>query len=826
MSLHEYRRKRDFDRTNEPGPDRAGGRGHRAIFVVQLHHASTRHFDFRLQLGDALKSWAVPKGPSFDPAVKRLAVEVEDHPVPYADFEGDIEEGYGKGHVDIFDKGVWTSPGDVEAQLAKGHLTFELFGERLKGGWHLVRSSKRERQPAWFLIKADDAFASDLEADDLLDGRMRASTKRAGKGRAAVRRSTKTSRLPRKQGSWNALARELDVLDGARDAAPSARFLAPQLTRLRDAPPQGDGWIHEVKWDGYRLTATVVDGRVAVWSRNGLFWNERVPEIVQAIEALGLSSARFDGELVAFDAKGRSDFNALQKTLAGEGQAPLAYVMFDMPYLLGKDLAYVPLIQRKALLERVLEHAPAQLRYSSHHAGDGPAVFDQAIAHQLEGIISKRAEGIYDPGGRDDWLKIKRLESDEFAVVGFTRAKGSRLALGSLLLAKPGEGKRWNYVGRVGTGFSDDLLRELGRDFARKGHETPPVPLDGVDPLLQGEQWVKPAVVAEVFFRGYSGGGLLRQASLKALRFDKSPDDLQTTDAAEDTPMIAITHPERLVYPGDGITKQKVVDYYRAVMDWILPPIVDRPLSIVRCPDGIDGAMFFQKHALSGLKRAGLTRIAEKKGGHAEYLYPQDAEGLIELVQFGAVEFHPWGAHIADPDRADRIVFDLDPGDGVAWGRVVEAARTVRSLLDALGLVSFVRTSGGKGLHVVVPLKPASDWDTVKLFARGFAEAMAGTQPMEFVATATKSLRKGKIYIDYLRNGRGATAIASYSLRARAGAPVATPLRWDELGKLRSGSDFDIHSMPKRLARLKSDPWSAIDEVGQSMDDVGRRFHR
>lgn len=824
MSLHHYQRKRDFDRTAEPDAERRARGGARAIFVVQLHHASHRHFDFRLQVGDVLRSWAVPKGPSFDPSVKRLAVEVEDHPVPYAGFEGEIEEGYGKGHVDIFDKGIWTSVGDVDAQLVKGHLAFELFGERLKGAWHLVRSGRKERQPAWFLIKVKDAYAADIEADNLLDAKMRESTRRAGV-RLSPPKSAKGASAPkRKRGEVSAIKKALAALKGVTSGTVPVDFLPPQLTRSREKPPAGEAWLHEVKWDGYRLVASVVDGRATVWSRNGLRWNDRVPEIVQAIEALGVDSARFDGELVALDNQGRSDFNALQKALSGESPVPLVYMVFDLPFLLGKILQDVPLTQRKALLERVLVGAPPQLRYSGHHVGDGQAVFDQALAHQLEGIVSKRAQGVYHPGTREDWFKIKRLDSDEFAVVGFTGAKGSRLSLGALLLARPEPKGRWRYVGRVGTGFSDELLRQLGRGFVKKGQDSPVVPLDGVDPALRDARWVKPTAVAEVFFRGYSGTGLLRQASLKALRLDKVPEDLQESDVPTPIAPVVITHPERLVYPDDGITKQDVVDYYRAVMDWVLPPMVDRPVSIVRCPDGIAGPAFFQKHALSGLSRVGLTPIAEKNGKQADYLYPGSPQGLIELVQFGAVEFHPWGSHIATPDEVDLLIFDLDPGDGVAWERVIQAARTVRSLLEQLDLTSFVRTSGGKGLHVVVPLKPTSDWDTAKTFAKGFAEAMAGTQPTEFVATSTKAVRRGKIYIDYLRNGRGATAIASYSLRARPGAPVATPLRWEELGKLRSGGAFDIRSIPKRLARLKNDPWAEMSQMSQSLDNVGRRL--
>lgn len=845
MSLHEYKRKRNFGRTREPAPE-GSARAGRAIFVVQLHHASRRHFDFRLQVGDTLRSWAVPKGPSYDPKVKRLAVEVEDHPVSYADFEGDIEEGYGKGHVDLFDRGVWATRGDAEAQLLKGHLVFELFGDRLKGSWHLVRSGRKERQPAWFLIKAEDAYARDIEADDLLDATMRESTHRAAKTaatRSAAARSTARSKAPPKarKVSAAALTKAATALDGSRKAKASGEFFAPQLARLRETPPQGDAWLHEVKWDGYRIVATMLKGKARLWSRNGLPWNDRLPEIVQALEALGLDSAHLDGELIALDSEGHSDFNALQRTLSGEAQAPLVYMLFDMPYLEGHDLSRVPLIERKALLQRLLAHAPSHLGFSSHTVGHGDDVFAMAMKQKLEGIIAKRVDGGYHGGRGDDWQKIKRLESDEFAVVGYTAAKGSRLAFGSLLLARPNKDGSWTYVGRVGTGFTDAMLRDLGDTLARGGTKKPGVRIENIDPMLRGALWVKPEVVAEVYFRGIGNKNLLRQPSLKTLRVDKSVDDLgdpekarasETTTAAvkkkastaRAVDAITITHPDRLVFPADELSKQDVVDYYKSVMVWLLPGIHDRPTSTIRCPGGIDSPCFFQKHVVAGLEYVGKAKLKEETGAQAVYLYPRDEAGVIELVQFGAVEFHPWGSHVDSPDRADRVVFDLDPGEDVAWSRVVAAARMTRGFLADLGLTSFVRTTGGKGLHVVVPLNPGAPWKEVKAFARGFAEALAALHPLEFVATSTKRFRQGKIYVDYLRNGRGATAVASYSLRSRPGAPVAMPLRWEELGKVRSGAAFDLRSTPKRLARLKKDPWDGIDTVKQSLDSVTRKL--
>ncbi|MGS1119204.1 DNA ligase D [Rhodanobacter sp. UC4436_H3] len=841
-NLRDYQRKRDFSKTREPADNAAGRRGSRAIFVVQLHHASRRHFDFRLQLGDVLKSWAVPKGPSYDPQVKRLAVEVEDHPLSYAGFEGDIEHGYGKGHVDQFDIGVWTTEGDAEAQLQKGHLRFELFGKRLKGGWHLVRSGRKERQPAWFLIKAKDAFAGDVEADDLLDAKMIRSTRAAATTpatRAAAKKSTarkkavpKGKKVPRLR-----LAKAAAALDGARPAPPGTEFFKPELARLRESPPPGEQWLHEVKWDGYRILAAIADGEVKLWSRNALAWNGRLPEIVQALESLGLHSARLDGELIALDARGHSDFNGLQATLSGEAQLPLVYMLFDLPYLEGSDLTRVPLLQRKALLQRLLAHAPKHLAFSSHAVGDGEGAFRTATEQQLEGIISKRVDSIYRAGRCDDWLKIKRQESDEFAVVGYTPPKGSRSGFGSLLLARPDPevSNGWIYVGRVGTGFSDEQLRQLSRTIADKSSKKPTVKLAAIDPLLRGAHWVEPKAVAEVYYRGIGNKNLLRQPSLKTMRTDKSATDLRDSDRAPSTRSasnrrrrgggmsaadITITHPDRVVYPEDGITKQEVADYYTRVMDWFLPGVVDRPTSVIRCPEGTGKACFFQKHMIAGLKHVGSARLKEESGRQASYIYPRDANSVIELVQFGVLEFHPWGATVKQPDLADRVVFDLDPGEDVAWDRVVAAARLVRKLLSQMGLESFLRTTGGKGLHVVLPLNPGCPWPQVKGFAQAFASSLAQAHPLEFIATASKARRGGLIYVDYLRNSRGATSVASYSLRARPGAPVAMPLRWTELGKLKSGHDFDVHSAPQRLARLRSDPWAGIGELRQDLDDV------
>lgn len=842
MSLRDYARKRQFDRTPEPRPEAPAGKAGRELFVVQLHHARRRHYDFRLQVGDVLKSWACPKGPSYDPKVKRLAVEVEDHPVSYAAFQGDIPDGYGAGHVDTFDSGVWTTAGDAEAQLQKGHLRFELFGQRLKGSWHLIRGHRQEKKPVWFLVKDEDAYMSKLEADDLLDANMVKSTRRAaGKSGGAKEVAEKLAHATRKPPPAIKRGRAASTawvakIAGARKRAAPKGFFKPELASLRESPPAGEQWLNEVKWDGYRILTSVSDGKVELWSRNALPWTDKLPEIRQAIEALGLRSAQLDGELIAI-ADGRADFNALQQTLSGERASPLIYVLFDLPYLDGYDLAGAPLIERKQALQRLLKHPPSSLAYSSHVVGGGEAAFESASANRLEGIMCKRADSPYRGGRGDDWIKVKRLESDEFAVVGYTAAKGSRKGFGSLLLARPAPGGEWSYVGRVGSGFSDEMLRELTRSLARAGSRTPSIKHAGEAP--RDAQWIAPSAVAEVFYRGIGNQGLLRQPSLKAMRPDKKPADLRSSDragkgkgkgkaakktCAEKTKAsadIAITHPDRVVYPADGITKQDIADYYRAVMKWFLPGVLHRPMSVIRWPGGIDKPSFFQKHIpTGGLAHVGSARLKEESGASAVYLFPEDADSIIELVQYNAIEFHPWGSLVDQPDCADRVVFDLDPGPDVAWSRVKSAARLMHKLLQQLGLESFLRTTGGKGLHLVLPLKPAAPWDEVKEFAHSFAQVLEAMHPLEFVSVASKAKRSGKIYVDYLRNGRGATAVASYSLRGRPGAPVAMPLRWSELARLKSGAQFNLHNTLARLKRQRQDPWEGIDKVKQSLKAV------
>lgn len=823
MGLKEYRRKRNFKQTPEPA--QGGDAQDERRFVVQLHHASHRHYDFRLEFGGVLKSWAVPKGPSFDPAVKRLAMEVEDHPISYADFEGDIPDGnYGAGHVDIFDRGTWSPIGSAAEGLRKGELKFVLHGSLLRGSWVLVRTRKQGKKQAWLLIKHRDEFAGDGEADDL----VKAADDRQARGTKTNKKAATTRQRAAAAQSQGPLAA------GMRRSLKQEPF-APELCRLAAEPPAGGEWLHEGKWDGYRLLATVVRGVVRLWSRNGLDWTGRLPELATAIRGLGLKSAALDGELVALSG-GRDDFNALQARLAGEGSAPLAYLLFDLLHEDGFSYRDIALRERKSRLEQLLSrHPDPLLRYSAHQVGRGKQVLAKALESGLEGIVSKRGDSSYRGKRSGDWVKVKGRPSDEFVVIGYTEPKGSREGIGALLLAES-SGGALEYVGRVGSGFDDETLRRLRRDLQRSRVQDAPATIERMaarDRKLA--LWVKPQQIAEVFHQGRGRQGLLRQASFKTIRKDKragetgpavktsdrkgSAGRASTTTRPEPT---TVTHPERIVYEEGGITKADVARYYDSVAEWLLPEIVGRPLSVLRCPDGVGKACFFQKHAGKGWGAHVKAISIREKSGRKDYISINDPLGLAELVQVNVLELHPWGATNTNVEVADRIVFDLDPHVSVAWKEVVAAARDVAQRLQEVGLTSFVRTSGGKGLHVVVPLSPAAPWTQAKAFAEAVAKTMADLHPDRYVAVAGEAKRKGRIFIDWLRNGRGATSVASYSLRARPSAGVAMPIAWRGLGRTQGGDCYTIHNAVEHLRRRTSDPWQTITTLRQSLPELNR----
>ena len=799
-ALREYRRKRDFKKSPEPAGARARGAAPRTggdpSFVVQLHHASHRHFDFRLEIDGTLRSWAIPKGPSLDPSQKRLAVQVEDHPLSYGSFEGDIPKGhYGAGHVDIWDEGTWTvEGGNAATQLKKGHLAFVLHGQRLKGRWSLVRTHLSGRQPQWLLLKtADEAQRKGDVADD----------------------------TPLK--AWAPETTPAPVQRGKRAAFP--KKIGLQLARLTGTAPAGADWDHEVKYDGYRILIYRNGKSIHVASRNGQDYTAKLPAVVKTAAMLPCKQCVLDAELIATDAKGRSSFDLLQKRLSEGG--PLDVVVFDLLYRDGHDLRDLPLQQRRENLQQLLPGATGILGLAAHIEGNGAEAFKFACKHGLEGIVSKSRDAPYREGRHGEWLKTKCSQSDEFVIVGYTQGKGSRKRLGSLLLARPAKKRHWAYVGRVGSGLGEAGIKQL---LGQLRASAKPVVLDQLPTRadLKGAQvtWVKPTVVVEVAYRAITSGGLLRQASLKGLRPDKPMADLKaeaeqpasaappaarkTKNKSQELQSVTFTHPDRVIFEKPRVTKADLGAFYTDIADLILPELVGRPLSLMRCPDGIDKACFFQKH-----RTPGMAASVKQRG--QEFLYIEDLDGLLALVQMNVIEFHPWGSTVEELERPDRLVLDLDPAEDVPWSKVVAAARRVRGMLEDLSLKSFVRTSGGKGLHVVLPLTPQADWGTAKEFTHAIARTLAQQDPENFVDVATKAKRGGKIFVDYLRNARGATSVASYSLRARTGAPLAMPLDWDDLKKIRSGSQYTFANARRHIARRAGDPWATLPRVRQTL---------
>ncbi len=829
MALEQYRAKRNFAATPEPRPTPGAGGGHG--FVVQKHDARRLHYDFRLELDGVLKSWAVTRGPSLVAGEKRLAVAVEDHPLEYGSFEGTIPKGeYGGGAVLVWDRGTWTPIGDPHKGLAKGHLDFELMGEKLKGRWHLVRmrSKPRDKHENWLLIKGDDEFARAEDAPDILEEQPDSAT--SGRPIAEVAKdapgwSSKTGRIERSGGPP---LPDPSTVEGAKKA-PMPRFVEPMLATLVKAPLSGVRWLHEVKFDGYRIEARIEEGRVALLTRSGLDWTQKFGEgFVRAFNALPVSRALIDGELVVENNAGVSDFSALQADLSEGRSDRFVFYAFDLLYLSGYDLRDAPLIERKTLLEAIVGDGSGPLRASGHFDEDGEIVLRNACRLGLEGIVSKLRDSPYRSGRGKSWTKAKCSARQELVVAGFVPSTAARNAIGSLALGVY-EGDALRYVGRVGTGFSASAARAL---YARlEPMRVPSSPFaDRLDAAEARQvRFVRPELVAEVDFRGWTADGLLRQASFKALREDKPAHEAVRETVSSDPPpeaqrsAVALTHPDRLYWPDDGVTKQGLADYYAEVWPRMAPFVVGRPLALLRCPDGVGGPAFFQKHAWKGVSPA-IALVEDPKHKGEPLISIRDLDGLTALVQMAVLEIHPWGSTVVDWERPDTIVMDLDPGEGVAWEAVIEAAREVRDRLRAAGISTFVKTSGGKGLHVVAPVKPKADWRAVKAFTKGIADAMAADDPQRYVATIAKAKRTGKILIDYLRNQRGMTAVAAYSTRARPGAAVSMPLGWDELGPAIGPAHFTVANAPARLAALARDPWDGFRAAEAPIE--GRRPRR
>ncbi|UOK71299.1 DNA ligase D [Ancylobacter polymorphus] len=822
MALEVYRRKRDFTRTQEPQGSESAAAGH--AYLIQKHAARRLHYDLRLELDGVLKSWAVTKGPSLVPGEKRLAVHVEDHPLDYGSFEGTIPKGeYGGGTVMLWDTGSWEPIGDPARGYNKGHLEFALHGEKLSGRWHLVRMGKRRGEKAdnWLLIKAEDAAARPEGAPDILEERP--ESVKTGRSMDAIAKGETVAADP-PAAPAPTKARAARTRTPAAKKAPASQplpaFIEPQLATLVSKAPVGKSWIHEIKFDGYRLQARIDNsakgkGRVKLLTRSGLDWTPRFgPALVAALETLPVEDALIDGELVVENSAGVSNFSLLQKDLAEGSSDRFIYYAFDLLHLDGRDLTGAPLRRRKEMLEQLLAKAGDGLRYSEHLAEDGDAMLRHACRLSLEGLVSKRADAPYRPGRGKEWVKSKCAFRQEFVIGGFTPSTAQKNAIGSLVLGVYQAGNLTS-VGRVGTGFSRELARDLHARLAKIARDRSPFGKTLTAEERRGVTFVAPELVAEVEFRGWTGDQHLRHAAFRGLREDKpareivreTPVEGEAMAAKSDAPRsrVKLTHPDRIYWPAEGITKQGLADYYAEIWRFIAPFVVARPLALLRCPDGIEGQAFFQKHSWRGMNKA--IKVTKDKDGE-ELLHIDDLDGLIALVQSGALEIHPWGAPLIDIERPDQLIFDLDPGEAVGWDGVVAGAREIRARLEAQGLPAFVKTSGGKGLHVVVPLEPKATWETAKPFAKALADAMAADDPDHYIAVATKARRKGRIFIDYLRNGRGATAVAAYCPRARPGAGVSMPVAWDELDALTGGAQFTLTEAPARLANLAADPWA------------------
>jgi bifunctional non-homologous end joining protein LigD len=831
LDIETYNRKRDFTKTKEPRGRKLKGKGD--SFVVQKHDASRLHWDFRLELDGVLKSWAVPKGPSLDPDEKRLAMRTEDHPLDYGGFEGTIPKGeYGGGTVMLWDQGRWIpEPSkDPRKTIEEGHLHFTLEGERMKGEWVMFRLKPRpgEKTEPWMLKKVTDDFADPDDGDALVDNCVTSvTTGRTMAEIAAGEDVWRSNRGGQKGGRGKRKA----------SAAPPA-FEEPQLATLVDEVPTGDSWIHEYKYDGYRLLLAVGDGVATAWTRNGKDWSDKFKALVKAAARLP-AGCLIDGEAVAVNDKGKPSFQLLQSTLKEQKGANLVFYAFDLLIDRGDDIRKLPNIERKQHLAALLKGVQPPILYGDHVIGRGEDLFREICKTGGEGIISKRAGAAYKGTRSRDWLKIKCIQRQEFVIIGWSESD-KRIGFRSLLLAAKEKGKL-TYVGKVGTGFNMKLMGELMDRMEPLAVDKAAVEVPRAD--RKGAHWIKPQLVAEIAFSEFTDDGILRHPSFIALREDKpasevvveEPQKLKVIEkkapaktrkkkgahaAAEDFG-IEISSPERVIYPELDLTKKDLADYYATIEPLIMIDSAERPMTLIRCPGGRTGECFFQKHDKGTFgPHVKQTPIEEKDGHTEDYLYFDDIRGLLASVQMGTVEFHGWGSKVDKVEYPDRLVFDLDPDVGLDFERVKEAAVRLKALLGDLGLKTFPLLSGGKGLHVVAPLDASKDWPTVKSFAERFTRAIAEAEPGMFTANIRKEQRKGRIFLDWLRNQRGATAVMPYSARAREGAPVAAPIAWEELDKYESGHHFSIRDVDQLLKRASSKRLAGWGKAKQALPDA------
>jgi bifunctional non-homologous end joining protein LigD len=836
--LRAYKSKRDFAVTPEPAD---GGRAEgpsdadQLKFVVQKHWASSLHYDFRLELDGSLKSWAVPKGPSFDPSVKRMAVQVEDHPLDYADFEGTIpHDQYGAGKVIVWDAGTWIPLHDPQQGVRDGNLKFELHGHKLHGRWVLVRMKDNgEKQPAWLLIKEKDSYARASAAYSVID-EMPASVKSLA---PAPTGATATAAREGQRGQrGKSAASDRDLHDLPRDAVPSElpRSLAPQLATLVTGPlPDAAEWIYEIKFDGYRILVRNDASGPRFLTRNGHDWTTKVRPLQSAFERLALPPGWYDGEIIVPNEAGIPDFGALQQSFDSRRANDMLLYLFDVPYVAGNDLRKVPLEARREVLKGLLAAAGADdlIRFSEAFDGDAQSVLASACKLGLEGVIAKRRTSSYQSSRSADWVKLKCTKRQEFVIGGFTAPQGARTGFGALLLGVYDAQGALQYVGDVGTGFSEKVLKDLKKALDSRVQGTSPF---AAGPKIAGRPtWVAPSLVAEVSFGEWTRAGRIRHAVFRGLRSDKEAstivrehalhmpsDKPSNTDPSPQSPALSdrlkVTNPQRVIDARSGTTKLELVRYYGLVGELMMKHLKGRPVSLVRAPDGVEGQLFFQKHLDTG-KFPGIRQLDPALNtGHPPLIEVASKQGLLSAGQWNAVEFHTQNAGAATYEHPDRMVFDLDPGEGVSWAQVQEAAELMHSFLAQLGLPSFLKTSGGKGLHVVVPVKRVHDWDTVKGFSQAVVTHIAETIPKRFVARSGSRNRVGKIYIDYLRNGLGATTVCAWSARARPGLGISVPVVWDELASLRGGDHWSVKTVHERLD-VGNDPWASYARASRSL---------
>lgn len=844
--LATYRAKRDFTITPEPPAKVASSQtGH--SFLIQKHAATRLHYDFRLELDGVLKSWAVTRGPSLDPHERRLAVEVEDHPLAYGSFEGIIPKGqYGGGTVMLWDTGTWEPIGDPKRMLAKGKLNFRLHGKRLKGEWTLVRmQNRREKRTNWLLIKRTDQYAKEGDGEGITERYMTSvvSGKKmeriaADQPRVWQSKEAKKSEVKRSITQKKSPVPKLKTLRAQASTLP--QFIPPQLATLSNAMPTGAGWVHEIKFDGYRIQVRLENGKVQLLTRTGKDWSDKFPVLAALFRKLPAQNAIIDGEVVAVHASGVSSFKGLQNALQAGDDRALQFYAFDLLFLDGENLMKRPLLERKALLEPLLTKIPnnALVFYSEHFEAQDERFLAEACRMRLEGVISKRKDAPYRSGRDKIWLKSKCHMRQEFVIGGFTLpTKGGR-GVGALLLGYY-QDDQFAYAGKVGTGFTNELSVQVRQKLEKLRQDSPPYDVRLETSLRRGVYWVTPKLVCEVEFTEWTPDGRLRHPSFQGLREDKPATSIRrdvpvdppktttppgkamkahaTSNSSVTVAGITISHPDRLLYPEQKISKRMVAAYYEAVAEHILPHIKQRPLSIIRCPDDIGSACFFQRHR-NAWNSPDIYEVRLKSKPHEEpYIMIKDIKGLISLVQWGVLELHSWGSCADKPEIPNHIIFDLDPDPEVAWKDVVAAAKEVRERMKELKLESFLKTTGGKGLHVTVPITRKYSWDVIKPFTKAIAEAMAHDSPDRFTSNMSKAKRKGRIFVDYLRNDLTSTAIAPFSLRARPGATVATPLAWEELTEKLVPAEFHLASVPKRLAKLKRDPWKEFFSVRQSI---------